>query len=36
MPFISVFIWLKNVKTPCITFPVYDWGEIETDLEKRT
>jgi quercetin dioxygenase-like cupin family protein len=36
MPFISVFIWLKNVKTPCITFPVDDWGEIETDLEKRT
>ena len=36
MPFISVFIWLKNVNTPCITFPVDDWGEIETDLEKRT
>jgi len=29
MPFISVFIWLKNVKTPCITFPVDDWGEVK-------
>ena len=33
-PFISVFVWLENVNSPCNVIHSYDWPEIERDLAK--
>ena len=31
-PFISVFVWLENVNSPCNVIHSYDWPKIEKDL----
>ena len=33
-PFISVFVWLENVNSPCNVIHSDDWSEIEQDLAK--
>ncbi|MBG6178584.1 hypothetical protein IWQ55_006445 [Labrenzia sp. EL_208] len=35
-PFISVFVWLENVNSPCNVFYFDDWAEIEQDLAKQS
>ena len=34
-PFISVFVWLENVNSPCNVIHFDDWAEIEQDLAKQ-
>lgn len=34
-PFISVFIWLENVNSPCNVIHFDDWAEIEQELQKQ-
>ena len=33
-PFISVFVWLENVNSPCNVIKSDDWPKIEQDLAK--
>ena len=33
-PFISVFVWLENVNSPCNVIHSDDWPKIEKDLAK--
>ncbi|GGA12664.1 dimethylsulfonioproprionate lyase family protein [Neptunicoccus cionae] len=33
-PFISVFVWLENVNSPCNVIHFDDWTEVEQDLAK--
>ena len=33
-PFISVFVWLENVNSPCNVIHFDDWPKIEQDLAK--
>ena len=33
-PFLSVFVWLENVNSPCNVIPSDDWAEVEQDLAK--
>ena len=33
-PFISVFVWLENVNSPCNVIHFDDWAEVEHDLAK--
>lgn len=35
-PFISVFVWLENVNSPCNVIHFDDWAEIEQDLAKQS
>ena len=35
-PFISVFVWLENVNSPCNVIHFDDWEEIEQDLAKQS
>ncbi|MEY1556674.1 dimethylsulfonioproprionate lyase family protein [Yoonia sp. R2331] len=35
-PFISVFVWLENVNSPCNVIHFDDWAEIEQDLTKQS
>ena len=34
-PFISVFVWLENVNSPCNVIHFDDWAEVEQDLAKQ-
>ena len=33
-PFLSVFVWLENVNSPCNVIHFDDWAEVEQDLAK--
>ena len=35
-PFLSVFVWLENVHSPCNVIHVDDWAEVEQDLAKQS
>ena len=35
-PFISVFVWLENVHSPCNVIHFDDWAEVEQDLAKQS
>ncbi|WP_114964041.1 dimethylsulfonioproprionate lyase family protein [Tritonibacter mobilis] len=35
-PFISVFVWLENVNSPCNVIHFDDWAEVEQDLVKQS
>jgi Dimethlysulfonioproprionate lyase len=35
-PFISVFVWLENVNSPCNVIHFDDWAEIEQGLAKQS
>ncbi len=34
-PFISIFVWLENVNSPCNVIHFDDWAEIEQDLANQ-
>ena len=34
-PFLSVFVWLENVNSPCNVIHFDDWAEVEQDLAKQ-